>query len=1365
MNGICRLSIAGLTVFFILFSSIAFAYDPPDQSKTFYGDVTGDANLMAEDITTLSYYLYSASNWIFFDTPQPDNADQAWNTCDISGDGLLLGDDYGVLKQVTYGFTNSFSFSGGWFLSGVDFPAAATVGESYPFQVSVKADNGGTFWGRAGVVVMVTVDAMSPVQDVTIGGRPCVPAQPGVCALGVSITDFIGDSENAPTESDANTLSFTPNSNGEVILRAEILANPKMNIPAELIQLTSTASDETTPPDNVWFVDIDATGANNGTSWTDAFTCIQDAMDVASSGKQVWVAEGAYTNIPASTASVLTMKDGVEIYGGFIGTEINLLVRGDPAWYPTILDGEDSSKHVVIGASYARLDGFTVTGGNTPHEDIGGGGMYNEDVCDLMIINCIFSGNYSDAWGGSGMYNSYSDPTIIDCTFSGNSVNTRGGGMYNGYSSPTITNCIFSGNYSDSESGGMYNSYSDPTITDCTFIDNYAYRYGGGMFNGYSDPILTGCTFTGNEVGYSGGGMYNGYSDPILTDCTFTDNYAYRYGGGVYSNESNPTLTDCTFSGNNANIIGGLFNGESNSIITNCTFTGNYANESGGMRNTYCSPTITNCVFAGNEADKGGGMGNYAADPQITNCTFYGNIAIEGGGMYNCNSSCPQVINCIMWGNTASGSGPEIFNSYSSSTPTVTYSNIAGGYTGAGNINADPEFINAPSDLRLNITSPCVDTGIFLGAPEDDIDGNPRPLNLGFDMGAYEHLSPPACFVSMLCPDSFNETSPISCMLYYSFDGCTGVLSIGAGNTCTGANIIDNGDSTGDYTASAQGETVGPGSCLAEVQIAMDGVSTAESITINEVNQNSYFTSIAPTFATEHVPFSYSPTFDDDDWPDVDTGDPGYFSCVGIFNNTCEWMTPSGCEPTGYPVEIMTDTTCSYDITIQDGYGAQATQTVDLTINKSNRAPYWTNTPNDIEVGFDTTYEEFNGVATDDDLPIADPGDPGYIECGVQNNTCSFGVAVTGDAPYTVDCKIAFTSGSVNENCTVDVVVTDGHSAQISQNITIDVSNTVTWYVDIDATGAGTGTSWTDAYNHPQDAMDLIVAGDQIWVAEGIYYRPVGGTEPVVTMSNGAQLYGGFVGTETDFSERGAPALHPTILDGEDTSYHVIVGASNTRVDGFTITNGNAIGVAPDNYGGGMYNDGAVNVDIENCVFTSSYASRGGSIYNNSSPTQMKNCLLTDNSAVYGGAIYNNESSDIEISNCTFTGNYASANGGAIRNWTSSPVITNCIFWDDYAPNQPEIVNYSSSIPVITYTDFMGGYAGDGNIDSDPLFVSGPEGDLYLSQTAAGQGSDSPCVDAGSDTAANLGMDDKTTRTDNAPDTGVVDMGFHYPIP
>jgi hypothetical protein len=92
----------------------------------------------------------------------------------------------------------------------------------------------------------------------------------------------------------------------------------------------------------------------------------------------------------------------------------------------------------------------------------------------------------------------------------------------------------------------------------------------------------------------------------------------------------------------------------------------------------------------------------------------------------------------------------------------------------------------------------------------------------------------------------------------------------------------------------------------------------------------------------------------------------------------------------------------------------------------------------------------------------------------------------------------------------------------------------------------------------------------------------------------------------------------------------------------------------------------------------------------------------------------------------------------------------------------------------ISYSNVKGGKAsvhvdpngtlnwGWGMIDANPLFVQGPNGFFYLSQVAAGQPADSPCVDAGAGPASNYGMDIYWTRTDGVTDSGIVDMGFHY---
>ena len=146
-----------------------------------------------------------------------------------------------------------------------------------------------------------------------------------------------------------------------------------------------------------------------------------------------------------------------------------------------------------------------------------------------------------------------------------------------------------------------------------------------------------------------------------------------------------------------------------------------------------------------------------------------------------------------------------------------------------------------------------------------------------------------------------------------------------------------------------------------------------------------------------------------------------------------------------------------------------------------------------------------------------------------------------------------------------------------------------------------------------------------------------------------------------------------------------------------------------------------------------------------------------------GGGVYCD--AGVEITNCTVIDNMViegigndppavDSGGGGIRG-TAATTIMNCILWS----NDDDLYGCSAM-----YSCIQDGDAGEGNIDDEPYFVTGPLGDYYLSQIAAGQAVDSPCVDAGSDTSANLGMDIFTSRTDELKDKSIVDMGYHYSI-
>jgi len=494
------------------------------------------------------------------------------------------------------------------------------------------------------------------------------------------------------------------------------------------------------------YVDAGATGANNGTSWADAYKYLRDALTAAGSGSEIWVAQGTYrpdanTRNPTGTndrTATFQLKNGVAIYGGFPtggGSR-------DPNTYVTSLSGDinvpgnnsDNSYHVVTGSgidSTTVLDGFTITKGYATSSGANfGGGLYNSSGSPT-VTNCTFNSNTSI--NGGGMYNYNSSPTITNCTFTDNEAYEEGlgvgGGIYNNkFSSPTLNYCTFSGN-SAYHGGGMFNDQGSPTVTNCTFNSNTSKNDGGGVYNKKSSPTIINCIFSGNEVCFSqgtsyGGGMFNNYSSPTLTNCKFIGNLVDgdgAAGGGMFNYVGSPTLTNCTFIGNSANGYnaggGGMYNDGSSPNITNCEFSGNSADYYGsGMFNYVGSPTLTNCTFTENEAaDFGGGMYNYSnSDPNIVNCTFIGNsVSKFGGGIYNTGSS-PNITNCILWGNSAP-TGPQIYGS----AATVSFSDVQGGWTGTGNINADPRFVSGPggnyylSQIASGqaFDSPCVNAG------------------------------------------------------------------------------------------------------------------------------------------------------------------------------------------------------------------------------------------------------------------------------------------------------------------------------------------------------------------------------------------------------------------------------------------------------------------------------------------------------------------------------------------------------------------------------------------------------------------------------------------------------------------------------
>jgi hypothetical protein len=475
---------------------------------------------------------------------------------------------------------------------------------------------------------------------------------------------------------------------------------------------------------SVLYVDADAAGAGTGVSWTDAFTQVQSALDTASSGYDIWVAEGVYVPTAGVTRTVtFQLVGGVALYGGFdplVGDDA--FAERDWGNHVTVLsgdlDGDDATDAHGVVTTTAHI------AGDNAWTVVTGSGVTETAVLDGFVVTG------GQANGSSG-----------DCDL--HEPCRTGGGMYNQGGSPTVRNVTFSGN-SASSGGGMANfDISDPTLTNVTFSANSAGYSGGGMYNDDSDPTLTNVTFSANSAGYSGGGMYNDVGAPTLTNVTFSANSAARYCGGMCNGGSSPTLTNVTFSGNRAGLGGGMHNDVSNPTLTNCILWGNTAISGTQIYNhdSDSTPTITysdvqgGCPLYSNCSDLLDADPQFVRDPDPGDGDWttlddndYGDLRLRPGSPAidaGDNSAVPPGITTDLGGNPRFFDVPTVPDTGSGGAPIVdmgAYERQSGSAPSAlGDAYATPE------DTPLAVAAP--------GVLANDSDAESDPLAVALDSG------------------------------------------------------------------------------------------------------------------------------------------------------------------------------------------------------------------------------------------------------------------------------------------------------------------------------------------------------------------------------------------------------------------------------------------------------------------------------------------------------------------------------------------------------------------------------------------------------------------------------------------------------
>lgn len=290
-----------------------------------------------------------------------------------------------------------------------------------------------------------------------------------------------------------------------------------------------------------------------------------------------------------------------------------------------------------------------------------------------------------------------------------------GGGLYLNRTSPIVTNCRFSENSGLAElsfsGSGVVCRASASVFENCEIINNYSEILSG--FNSFESGHVTlmDCLISGNVTGSFGGGI-NGVNGSIEIDhSVISGNQAYRHGGAYF--QTMEVMMDC------------------------CLVDGNQAESGGGIAYIMTHGHISNSVYSGNTStDEGGAIYLEEAIQEFINCTISGNSAVHGGAVSSWSSE-PMFLNCILWGNA-----PDEIHDVGSII-SITYSDIAGGYTGTGNIDENPLFTSS-ADFHLQVGSPCIDAGTDIGAPSHDFDGNARPVCGVSDIGAFEYPGGPA---------------------------------------------------------------------------------------------------------------------------------------------------------------------------------------------------------------------------------------------------------------------------------------------------------------------------------------------------------------------------------------------------------------------------------------------------------------------------------------------------------------------------------------------------------------------------------------------------------------------------------------------
>lgn len=477
-----------------------------------------------------------------------------------------------------------------------------------------------------------------------------------------------------------------------------------------------------------------ATGQDIGTCGTTGTPCETISYTLnsqAGEGDTILIAEGTYTENLTITGITVTLRGGYTISGTqwLAGT-------GE-----TVVHGNDAGRVFFIHGSNSVLENLTITGGDAPPAEPWGGGLWVTGG-DVTIRYSTITGNGDVDWSMGIEVNDDYGPAHLTLESSTVSYNF-GGGLH-----------LWSGGAGTSAE-----------VQDVTFIGNRS-GTGGGIWleNGPSAVIMNSDIFS-NTADWGGGIAVTGNSTATIANNRIMSNTAYSGGGGLYTEGVTVTVRSNDFLSNTSQADDGpaIWAGSSTLTADDNLFAYNVSNAAwvgGAVRLWQTTMTLTNNVVARNQAS---GFQVTQSNATFVNNTIVSNT-VDGMSLWD-SSTVPLLRNNIIADNGAfgvAGDGIVSLSEYNGlwNNPDGSYDGALTVTLGAGNIALDPQFVDAVNgDYHLQADSPCVDVGTGTGAPMEDFEEDPRPLDGDLDgtavvdMGADE-FKPPQVYLPLVLKDT-----------------------------------------------------------------------------------------------------------------------------------------------------------------------------------------------------------------------------------------------------------------------------------------------------------------------------------------------------------------------------------------------------------------------------------------------------------------------------------------------------------------------------------------------------------------------------------------------------------------------------------